>query len=59
MLEAPTTIDLILDSVSSVFSLVGTVIVQIVSQPVLLFFLASALIPVGIGIFTKLRRSVN
>lgn len=47
--------DTIIAAMSDAFNLVGTVITQITGIPVLLFFLAASLIPVGIGIFRKLK----
>lgn len=40
----------IIKAMSDAFTLVGTVITNITGQPVLLFFLAASLIPVGIRI---------
>lgn len=45
----------IIAAMSDAFQLVGTVITQITTQPVLLFFLAASLIPVGIRIFKSLK----
>ncbi|MEG1407876.1 MAG: hypothetical protein RSD23_08450 [Ruthenibacterium sp.] len=42
-------------AMADVFTLVGTVITSITGQPVLLFCLAASLVPIGIGIFNKLR----
>ena len=49
----------IIAAMSDAFTLVGTVITQITSVPILLFFLASSMIPVGIGIFRKLKRAAK
>lgn len=49
----------IIAAMTDAFSLVGTVITEIMGQPVLLFFLAASLVPVGIGIFRMLKRSVK
>lgn len=46
----------IIAAMSDAFSLVGTVITNITGEPILLFFLAASLIPVGIGLFGKLKR---
>lgn len=45
----------IIKAMSDAFTLVGTVITNITGQPVLLFFLAASLIPVGIRIFRSLK----
>lgn len=49
----------IITAMSDVFTLVGTVITEITGQPVLLFFLAAGLIPVGIGIFCALKHAAR
>lgn len=49
----------IIAGMSDVFSLVGTVLTNITTTPVLLFFLAASLIPVGIGIFRGLKRAAK
>lgn len=46
-------------AVGDVFGLVGTVINQIISQPILVFFLAVAFIGVGIGVFRHMKRAVR
>lgn len=45
----------IIAAMSDAFDLVGTVITNILGVPVLLFFLAASLIPVGISIFRRLK----
>ena len=55
----PTAMEAIINAMGDAFSLVGKVIEQITSQPVLLFFLAASLIPVGIAIFRKLKRAAK
>ena len=49
----------IIAAMSDAFTLVGTVITNIVSTPILLFFLAAGLIPVGIGIFRMLKHAAK
>ena len=49
----------IIAAMSDVFELVGTVLTQITGTPVLLFFLAASLVPVGIRIFKRLKGSVT
>ena len=47
----------IIAAMSDAFSLVGKIVTEITGQPVLLFFLAASLIPVGISIFHRLKRA--
>ena len=49
----------IIAAMGDAFSLVGKVVTEITGQPILLFFLAASLIPVGIGIFKGLRRAAR
>lgn len=49
----------IIKAMSDAFTLVGTVITNITGQPVLLFFLAASLIPVGIRILRSLKRAAK
>lgn len=56
---AKTVMQLIIEAMADAFSLVGEVITQITSQPLLLFMLAAALIPVGIGIFMSLKNAAR
>lgn len=49
----------IITAMSDVFDLVGTVITEMTSVPILLFMLAASLIPLGIGIFRKLKRAAR
>lgn len=51
--------DAIITAMGDAFSLVGSVITNILSVPVLLFFLSASLIPVGITIFRKLKKAVK
>ena len=46
----------VIAAMSDVFSLTGTVVTQITSQPILLFCLAAGLVPIGIKMFGKLKR---
>ena len=46
-------------AMTDVFALVGTIVTQITSQPILLFCLAAGLVPVGIGIFRQLKRAAR
>ena len=45
----------VVGAMSDVFSLVGTIVTQITSQPILLFCLAAGLVPIGISIFRQLK----
>lgn len=49
----------IITAVSGVFSLVGTTVTEIQKIPVLLFFLAASLVPVGLALFKKMKKSVG
>ena len=49
----------VIEGTKDVFSLVGTVLTQIVTNPVLLFCLAAGLVPIGIKIFRYLKRSAK
>lgn len=49
----------IIAAMSDVFTLSGTVVEQITKQPVLLFCLSAGLVPVGIGIFTRLKNAAR
>lgn len=58
--EVTTTVmETIIAAMADCFDLVGEVVTQITGQPILLFFLAASLIPVGIGIFKGLRRAAR
>ena len=46
----------VIGAMTDVFSLTGKVITQITGQPILLFCLASGLVPIGIKMFGKLKR---
>ena len=46
-------------AMSDVFELVGTIVTQITTQPILLFCLAAGLVPVGISIFRQLKRAAR
>lgn len=53
----PTAISTVIDAMADVFNLVGTVVTQITSQPILLFCLAAGMVPIGISIFTRLKNA--
>lgn len=46
-------------AMADVWSLVGTTVTEIAKQPVLLFLLASSLVPIGIKLFGRLKRAVK
>ena len=58
-LEGATVMATIITAMGDAFSLVGKVVTEITGQPVLLFFLATSLIPVGIRIFKSLKRAAK
>ena len=49
----------IISAMGDAFTLVSTIVTQICNQPVLLFCLASSLIPVGIGVFSTLKNAAR
>ncbi len=49
----------VIAAMGDAFSLVGTVITEMMGIPILLFLLAAGLIPVGIGIFRRLKRAAK
>lgn len=57
--EVTTQMETIIAAMSDAFDMVGTVIDQITGQPLLLFLLATSLIPVGIGLFRQLKRAAR
>lgn len=52
-----TAMSTVIEAMSDVFNLVGTVVTQITSQPILLFCLAAGMVPIGISIFTRLKNA--
>lgn len=50
---------LLIAAMADVFTLSGTVVTEITKQPVLLFCLAAGLVPVGIGIFARLKNAAR
>lgn len=55
----PTQMESVTTAMADVFDLVGSIITQIVSQPIFLFLLAAALVPVGIGVFKSIKKAVK
>lgn len=58
-MEGGSIMSTIITAMGDAFSMVGTIVTEITEQPVLLFFLAASLVPVGIGIFKKLKRAAR
>ena len=56
---AKTAVDAVITAMSDVFTLSGTVVTEITKQPILLFCLAAGLVPVGIGIFARLKNAAR
>lgn len=54
-----TGMEAIIAAMTDCFDLVGTVIEQITGQPVLLFLLASGLLPIGISLFRRLKNAAR
>ncbi len=52
-----TSMDLVITAMTDVFTLTGTIVEQITSQPILLFCLAAGMVPIGIRIFSALKRA--
>ena len=53
------TMEAVTGAMEGVFELVGTIVTQITSQPILLFCLAAGLVPIGISIFRQLKRAAR
>ena len=49
----------VIAAMADVFTLSGTVVTEITKQPILLFCLAAGLVPVGIGIFARLKNAAR
>jgi hypothetical protein len=49
----------VITAMAGVFELVGSIVTQITSQPILLFCLAAGLVPIGIGLFKMLKRAAK
>ena len=56
---AKSAMDTVIAAMSDVFTLSGTVVTEITKQPILLFCLAAGLVPVGIGIFSRLKNAAR
>ena len=56
---AKSAMETVIAAMSDVFTLSGTVVTEITKQPVLLFCLAAGLVPVGIGIFARLKNAAR
>ena len=49
----------VISAMTDVFSLAGTVITQITTQPILLFCLAASLVPIGMHVFKSLKNAAR
>ena len=56
---AKSALETVIAAMSDVFTLSGTVVTEITKQPILLFCLAAGLVPVGIGIFSRLKNAAR
>lgn len=56
---AESAMETVIAAMADVFTLSGTVVTEITKQPILLFCLASGLVPVGIGIFARLKNAAR
>ena len=56
---AKTGMEAVISAMTDVFTLSGTVVSEITKQPILLFCLAAGLVPVGIGIFSRLKNAAR
>lgn len=56
---AKTAMETVIAAMADVFTLSGTVVSEITKQPILLFLLASGLVPVGISIFVRLKNAAR
>ena len=56
---AKSVMETVIAAMSDVFTLSGTVVTEITKQPILLFCLAAGLVPVGIGIFSRLKNAAR
>ena len=55
----PTIMETILAAATDGIKFVNTIITAITGQPLLLFYLACGLIPVGVGLFLTLKRAAS
>ena len=56
---AKSVMETVIAAMADVFTLSGTVVTEITKQPILLFCLAAGLVPVGIGIFSRLKNAAR
>ena len=56
---AKSAMETVIAAMTDVFTLSGTVVTEITKQPILLFCLAAGLVPVGIGIFARLKTAAR
>ena len=58
-LSSAPTVEQMTGGISDALTLMGTVLTQIIGQPVLLVFLAPAFLGLGVGIWKMLRRAAK
>lgn len=56
---AKSAMETVIAAMADVFTLSGTIVTEITKQPILLFCLAAGLVPVGIGIFARLKNAAR
>lgn len=49
----------VIAGLTDVFAVVGKVLTEMTSTPIMLFFLAASIVPVGIGLFKKLKKAAK
>ncbi len=54
-----TAMETVINAMGDVWSLVGTTISKITEQPILLFLLAAGLVPLGIKLFSRLKKAAR
>lgn len=57
--ETTGVMDKVLNAVGSVLDFAGTILDRIVENPLLLFILAAGLVPIGLEVFSNLRRTAK
>lgn len=57
--ETTGVMDKVLNAVGSVLDFSGTILDRIVENPLLLFILAAGLVPIGLEVFSNLRRTAK
>lgn len=57
--STPVTVSTVTGAMGDAFAMVGTVLSQIASQPILLLVLAVSFIPIGVKVFRLLKHAVK